>query len=488
MKGTSSNATQLHAESEALVAQVARLCAQVMADFCAVYRFGRTQPIAFASGRGSKSFEALRYAAYDDLYAERARDAGVRSLVCEPLDAGGESIGVLVLGCTRGSVAEPVAAMIAGIAATAVVQAERLRYHTRLSDRLQRSMLPSHLVTLDRVAFDAAYSSAGGEADVGGDWYDAFEIGDGKIGLSIGDVTGHGLEAAVSMGEIRHAIRSMAANRPNAADLLRSLDNAMSSQSVGIASAIVGVFDPASNILRYASAGHPPPLLVTALGNAYFLPAGGTLLGIGAGAASAEYTVTLSPGTACVLYTDGLTEYDRDVLTGEERLQSALRALAGKRPLRAESLHAYILEREPRDDCASLIFDRPERTVAPQERYVYSAKPSTARLARDAVRHFVESSGVGEPASFDILLGVGEAVANAIEHGLGEPSSTFAIDLQSDAEGFAISVESDGHWRSTDASELRGRGLTIMRASSHSMHVSSNQERTRVTLSFTRTP
>ena len=148
-------------------------------------------------------------------------------------------------------------------------------------------------------------------------------------------MTGHGLEAAVTMSEIRGAIRAAAAMHGSPAALLNAVETMVSAQGIGMASAIVGIFDPATRVLRYACAGHPPPVLVTAKGDAYLLPGGGLLLGLGQPAASPERTITIAPGSSCFFYTDGLTEHERDLLAGEERLLAAIEYLAKRDMLSA---------------------------------------------------------------------------------------------------------------------------------------------------------
>lgn len=468
-----------------IVEQIARLCTSAFADLCAVYlRDAPGAPVIFST-RTEGQYAGLRDAALDDLYAERVREAGVERLLQCPLLVDGIPIGGVVLGGT--SVTPATCETVAGILSNAIAQARQLEHHHRVSDRLQRAMLPETLIEADGTRFDAAYSPASREAEVGGDWYDAFDTAGGLIGISVGDVTGHGLEAAVAMSEIRRAIRVASGTHSSPAAILDAVESMVSSQEIGMASAIVGVYDPASGVLRYACAGHPHPVLVTPTGDAYLLPGGGTLLGLGASPASAVRTVTLAPGASCYFYTDGLIEHHRDVTDGEERLLAALESMAQEGTLDAATLHAKIIGGDGRsiDDCATLVLHRRDiGGVKPVERYTFSSLPSAARLAREAIRHYAQRLGLSDEARFDLLVASGEAVANAIEYGDPSPEATFAVEAVNAGGEIVLHVESRGHWRTAPSGSDRGRGLRIMRACAKDVEVSSTAERTRLTLAF----
>jgi anti-sigma regulatory factor (Ser/Thr protein kinase) len=469
-----------------IVDHIAQLCAGAIAEFCAVYLRDATTPAAFFT-RVPGQYASLRDAPFDDLFVERAREAGLARVLHQPLSIDGDPVGYVVLG-TSGSNAlteihPGICDAVAAILSSALTQASQLAHHHRVSERLQRAMLPSRLVEADGIAFDAAYRPASLDAEVGGDWYDAFEIGNGTIGISIGDVTGHGLEAAVTMSEIRGAIRAAAATQTSPSALLNAVEAMMSTQGTGIASAIVGIYNPLTHVLRYASAGHPPPVLVTSSGVAYLLAAGGMLLGLGAPAASPERAITLAPGAAFFMYTDGLTEHTHDLIAGEERLLTALEAMTAGSDLHA--LHGQIIGDGPSiDDCATLMLRRNATAGAVLERYTFSALPHFARLARDATRSYAERAGLTPDRVFDVIVAAGEAVANAIEHGHRAADATFALELSTVDGEVLVRVESHGHWRSTPSQSERGRGIQIMRACAQHVEIASTVDHTRLTLAF----
>lgn len=469
---------------------VARLCVAQFADFCSVYlRSNGPAPVAVAA-RDDARFAALRDVARDDAYNDRAREIGIECVIEEPLAVSGRVLGTLVVGLGTGrrltAAHRRSLAHFASILSTSVDQAEQLAIHYHVSKRLQQALLPSRLASVDGIVFDAAYLPATAGTDVGGDWYDTFEIGNGLIGLSVGDVVGHGLEAAVAMSEIRGAIRATAATNDSPSAVLRLVDELMVAQGVGMATAIVGFYDPRTGVLTYASSGHPAPVLLWPGGHAVLLPAGGLILGLGMPIASDDITVTVPRGGTVVLYTDGLLEYGRDVVAGEEQLLDTLRELRAGEHRYADALHAQLFGGgvENADDCATLTLHRLSGAESRSERLVYSSIAQCAGLAREAVRHFSEPHVDALDRRFDIVTAVGEAIANAIEHGTHGDGNVIEIDADAAGCGVVVEVRNRGHWRSFTPSIDRGRGLHIMRSCATKLEIASAQNETCVKLTF----
>jgi serine phosphatase RsbU (regulator of sigma subunit)/anti-sigma regulatory factor (Ser/Thr protein kinase) len=202
----------------------------------------------------------------------------------------------------------------------------QLRRKERAVDVLQHAYIPRALPVNPHLRFDALYVPADDEARVGGDWYDVFALDDGRLVFSVGDVAGHGVDAAVTMGIVRQAILIAATGAADPSEILVTVNRSLLVQRLTVTAAIVGIYDPQMREIRYACAGHPPPIFVDATG-ARTLPFGGIPLGVEPVASYAIETVQLDLDTALILYTDGLIEHDRDVVTGTKRLIDTVRRL-----------------------------------------------------------------------------------------------------------------------------------------------------------------
>jgi len=204
--------------------------------------------------------------------------------------------------------------------------ATQLDREHRASLAFQNAALPKLLPAVPGITFDAMYEASGEDVLVGGDWYDAFRLPDGRVVVSVGDVIGNGLEAAVTMAAVRQAIRGAAQVFPEPAAVLDAADRALrSEQPDRIVTAFVGILDPLTLAFSFASAGHPPPMLCHRGGALSELVAIDLPLGLRNEYGASENATTVLPeGSLLVLYTDGLTESTRDVLEGERRLREAL--------------------------------------------------------------------------------------------------------------------------------------------------------------------
>lgn len=473
-----------------MLRQIAHLCTSAFADYCAIYlRAAGSLPAAVSSRvDGTDDLEQLPYT---DSLKDEFRSAGFRTMFVEPLNLNGHHVGSLVLGMRGGGedltdIDRQVLATLSTILTTVVEQARQLAHHYRVSNRLQRALLPATLASAPDTSFNAAYRPADDEAEVGGDWYDAFDVRDGTIGFSIGDVTGHGLEAAVAMSEIRRVIRSAAIGNNSPSEILNEVDDVVSSEGIGMATALVGIYEVETGILRYASTGHPGPVLMLREGRPVALPAGGMLLGLGMKPASPDWVVSLPAGAALYLFTDGLLEYSRDIVAGERTLLRALEQLRSNGTVpSAHALHDHIFaEVLNTDDAATLVLER-HASATPDVTLRYSSVPQFAALARDALRAF-GAQYFGEDRLFEFLAATGEAVANGIEHGSREPDATFEIIACERGGDIIVEVTSHGHWRIFTPREERGRGVPIMRACARAVEISSMHDRTTVRLMFRR--
>ena len=207
----------------------------------------------------------------------------------------------------------------------------RVAYETekRVADTLQDAFLQKPLPALTGVAFSATYVPATEEAKVGGDWYEGVELPGDRVMFAIGDVAGHGLEAAVAMNRARQALVSAALVDPDPAAMLDRVNGDLLRQAARMVTAVCGYADSRSFEFTYASAGHPPPVLLEPGRPPRMLECGGLPMGVMEVPGYRTFTVQSVPGAMLVLYTDGALEHSRDVLEGETMLLAAVeRAVA----------------------------------------------------------------------------------------------------------------------------------------------------------------
>jgi serine phosphatase RsbU (regulator of sigma subunit)/anti-sigma regulatory factor (Ser/Thr protein kinase) len=415
-----------------------------------------------------------------------------RNVIVEPLSDGRTRLGKIVCQTSAPDGFDAIvrqAVHLLAIHAGAVVagQISLLREH-HVADRLQRALLPERLPVIEGTALHAAYRPASDEAEVGGDWFDAFALPDHRIAISVGDVAGHGLDAAVIMGEVRQAIRTAAVAASTPAAVLDYVNRIVTlRESIGMVTAIFGVYDPAESTLSYAVAGHPPPLLALPDGLVRRLPAGGLPLGSATLLDCIDWTFTLPEGARAVFYTDGLIENDRDPIRGEQALLEAVRSLLCRRTAEHADAHdpaTAVQERvfrgaSNRDDAAVLILSR----EAPVPCYVFSAVPIVAPIARAIVEREMASLQIDHERRFGVLVALGEAIANAIEHAYrGSLPGLIRLAFENEARQLIVTVEDFGRWRPFIHRDERGRGIELMHAFMDSVQILSTRQSTKIVL------
>jgi serine phosphatase RsbU (regulator of sigma subunit) len=203
--------------------------------------------------------------------------------------------------------------------------------------------------------FSGWYEPAQQTGSVGGDWYKALRLDEDRVFFAVGDVLGHGLEAAIMMGRARQAVLVGAANLESPAVALQRANNALALQEI-VATCVVGILDVRERKISVALAGHVCPIFVDPQGRPRFIGRAGLPLGIERETSFLEYSLDAQRGSTLILYTDGLLEFDHDVLAGERRLietAGQIREFAG--PNLAHGFAARVLRgaRHP-DDIAVL--------------------------------------------------------------------------------------------------------------------------------------
>lgn len=389
-----------------------------------------------------------------------------RSARAVPLTDDGVRLGTLRLVGPR----PPNAAFLDAAAARcagAIANALRFEHERRGALTFQNAALACSLPPASAYRFDAVYQAGSAEALVGGDWYDAFELPDGRFVISIGDVAGGGLEAAVAMVNVRQTIRGVAQVHADPALMLEAAERTLRAQHPGrFVTAFVGVADPVTQTCSFAGAGHPSPFLRLPDGAVVHVGGGGLPLGIGLDAQFEVRHVSLPPGALFVLYTDGLTEATRDVLEGERRLESALRdtVLAGS-DAPAHALRDAVLDAKARDDVAILAVRVSTPVPIRRWRFEPQSRDVTRRTARE-LREALEQIGARDEQVADAELVFAELIGNAVRYAPGivelvlEPQcAAFVLHLLDTGPGFTFSPRLPH-----DLYCERGRGLFLIAA------------------------
>lgn len=226
----------------------------------------------------------------------------------------------------------------------------------RIADTLQEAFVQRPLPAHPTFRFSATYVPASEEAKVGGDWYDALELPGNRVLFAIGDVTGHGIEAAVTMNRVRQSLISSALLDPMPAALLQRVAKELYREKAPLVTAVAGFADANTYEFVYATAGHPPPLLIEPGRAPRMLDCGSLPLGAMPDNEYQTFRIQSVPGAMLVLYTDGAIEHSRDVLEGEAiLLEAAAEAARVEPPDPATFIHDAVFKgREIGDDVAIL--------------------------------------------------------------------------------------------------------------------------------------
>lgn len=304
--------------------------------------------------------------------------------------------------------------------AQALHNARRFEHERHVALTFQSAALAGDLPRTEGFRFEAIYEAGREEALVGGDWYDAFPLADGRIVVSIGDVQGSGLDAAIAMVNVRQTVRGVAQVHPDPALMLDAADRTLRGQHPDrFVTAFVGVLDPVTQRCSYANAGHPPPLLRLADGAIHAVRERGFPLGLPFAQQLDVHETPLPPNAILLLYTDGLTESTRDLLHGEARLDAVLRE-ADPETTRNVAQHVYagVLGGHANDDVAILAVR--VGALPPLRRWRFDPRWSDA-AARVADELRDASLRVGFPPArlVDLELVAAELIANAIRYAPG---------------------------------------------------------------------
>jgi serine phosphatase RsbU (regulator of sigma subunit)/DNA-binding NarL/FixJ family response regulator/anti-sigma regulatory factor (Ser/Thr protein kinase) len=416
--------------------------------------------------------------------------AGVRSLVSVPLDADGRQLGVLVATSSLPERFSDEQARLLALAGErcgrALANASAYERERRTAAALQTGLLPQGVPTLRHGQIAVRYLPAVGGPAVGGDWYDAIVLPGGRLGVAIGDVTGHGAEAAVLMGQLRTALRAYALEGSQPGVVVERLNAlAMSLGDDAMATLVYAVLDPTLTSGAFVSAGHPPPIRICASGAEALIARSSPPVGASALSAFEEHRLKLQAGDALCLYSDGLVEErGADIPERERALLDALGTPAAAEVLCERALAALRPSGPADDDVALLVLQTSESMHGLKT--THAADADELGPTRAELRDWLEANGATPVEASEIMLAANEACMNVIEHAYSTDrdagkNGSFTVEGHVDGHTVVLIVRDAGRWSEVRA-RGRGRGLKLMEAMMDSVQLSFSSEGTIVVL------
>jgi serine phosphatase RsbU (regulator of sigma subunit)/anti-sigma regulatory factor (Ser/Thr protein kinase) len=331
---------------------------------------------------------------------------------------------------------------------------------------LQRSMLPTELPAPSSVEVNRRYLPGSKLIEVGGDWYESIRLPGGRVALVVGDVAGHGVRAAVTMGRLRTAIHTLAMLELPPAETLQQLNELM--QELGVrephfATCVYAIYDAVSGSCEVASAGHLPPLLVRPNGTNELLDVNpAPPLGVGSGPIQSRI-LTIEDGSLLVLYTDGLVEKrGHDIDEGLGRLREIFGPGSAGEPLEdlCRATLAGVYADEHRDDIAVLMARLRRIPTDKVATWTLPSELTSASRARSLIRRPLRRWGLAELIPTVELL-VSELVTNAVRYAQGKIGLRLILE-----RGLVCEVLDESaalpRLRHPDDSDERGRGLQVV--------------------------
>ncbi|MGW7102170.1 SpoIIE family protein phosphatase [Streptomyces sp. NPDC054838] len=441
-------------------------------------RFVPSSPMAVGLAGGHAVLEADLRATHgwrdqDPANAVRILDRGIHSLISVPLQARGVVLGMA--GYWRAQDSPPFdeedVSFAEELTARAALSVDNARRYTRehtMAVTLQRSLLPRGVP--EQSAVEVAHRYLAAQAGVGGDWFDVIPLPGARVALVVGDVVGHGLHAAATMGRLRTAVYNFSTLDLPPDELLSHLDELVAHidtdqqewQGITGATCLCAIYDPVSGQVTAAAAGHPGPALVGPDGTVSFpeVPVSPPL-GLGAGLPMETMTAILPEGSRLALFTDGLIESrDRDPDTALAALRAALAGPARTPEETCTAVIEAMLPARPADDVALLVARTRRLDPARIAEWDVPPDPAAVSPVRKACSRRLVDWGL-EDIAFTTELILSELLTNAIRYG----SEPIRVRLLYDRS--LVCEVSDGsstspHLRRAEATDEGGRGLFLV--------------------------
>ncbi|MER5342959.1 SpoIIE family protein phosphatase [Streptomyces mirabilis] len=409
--------------------------------------------------------------------AARPSQAGKQAWAFMPLTASGHTFGVCVVSFDRPRrLSDEERTLLTTISALVAQALERARLydaeHTR-SQELQRSLLPSGLPELPACTAAARYLPAGQGMDVGGDWYDIIPLSGGRVALVVGDVMGHGLPEAATMGRLRTAVHTLADLELPPDEIMSHLNDIVGGMAEeSYATCLYALYDSTTQICSVARAGHPPPAVVHPDGSVHF-PEVAPDPPLGAAEPPFEtFEMAVPDGSLLVLYTDGLVESaTREIDDGMAELARLLRAahegpgeVAADLERLCDTVTAGLLpaEHSTADDAALLIARLHALTDDDMASWLLPEDPRAAGQARCHIREQLHTWGLDNLTPTTELL-ASELVGNVVRHAKGPVRLRLLHGPELVCEVFDGSLTMPRIRRASETDE-GGRGLQLVTA------------------------
>ena len=380
----------------------------------------------------------------------------------------------------------------AALCANALTRSQRFEHEHEVAMVLQASLLPQVPEVIGQAELAGRYRPSTRNLSIGGDWFDAVDLGNSRVLLVVGDVVGHGIHSAASMGKLSTAARALAPIFPEPADLLTQLDRFTGSDpDTRFASVAVVLVDLFAAKISASIAGHPIPLVVSSTGQVVELQTG---RGPAIGARTFTRTqceTALEARSTIILYTDGLTER-RDTHIDTRNRQLTRAAGVSFRPVdeMADHLLNSMLDEEQVDDVALLVA-RFDLMTASFDQSI-PGRMTSLRSFRCDLRAWLRHVQVVPEEIDDLLLATGEVITNSIEHGHRNEEKPVHVHATHELGSCRIVVTDQGDWLRThdrtevpNSSATRGRGMALVHALMDDVQVERRPEGTVVTLSKT---
>jgi PAS domain S-box-containing protein len=360
---------------------------------------------------------------------------------------------------------------LVGILAEGIARAQSTELERQAVHAFQRLLLPADFPAGVQVAVRYEPALA---LEVGGDWYDVFSLPGGRIGLAVGDVVGHGVDAAAQMAQLSSVLRAAAVTDDDPGAVLDALDRFASAEDGLVAATVCyAVLDLERRELQYSCAGHLPPLLSDGT-TRYLEGARSTPVGFGLGltAPRPSARVPLTDETVLVLYTDGLVEQRGQPI--DDGLGALARAVGASADAPVEQLASAVVDalsqQERRDDAALLCLRVPGR-LSQYFHVRIPANPTFVRTVRVELRGWLDAHAVEPEAIDDIVGAVTEAVSNSVEHAY-QRDGVGRVVVEATADGAVlVTVRDRGQWTQQVRGADRGRGFLLMEALMDDVHV-----------------